>query len=110
MGTLEFTTHDEQNNSSDTGSKVPMTHDELLDYLREHEEYWTSLRAQRWAKVPAFNALRAVVELHKPWTATEDDRYWGGFRNEIGEQRCLSCDMPSAYPCPTIQAIEKELN
>jgi hypothetical protein len=37
-----------------------------------------------------FNALRAVVELHKPETPT-----W-----------CV-CDEP--YPCPTIQAIEKEL-
>lgn len=46
-------------------SREPMTYDELLDYLREHEEYWTSLRANRWAKVPAFNALRAVVELCK---------------------------------------------
>ena len=46
-------------------SRETMTYDELLDYLREHEEYWTSLRANRWAKVPAFNALRAVVELCK---------------------------------------------
>lgn len=97
-------THDEQNNSSDTGTKVPMTHDELLakidtlNYLGR-VGYISSI----------WNALRAAVELHKPWTATEDDRYWGGFRNEIGEQRCLSCDMPSAYPCPTIQAIQSAL-
>jgi len=106
MGTLEFTTHDEQNNSSDTGSKVPMTYDELLYQVRLKRD----LRLHNGIDYVAWEALRAVVELHKPWTATEDDRYWGGFRNEIGEQRCLSCDMPSAYPCPTIQAIEKELN
>lgn len=34
----------------------------FFDYLREHEEYWTSLRATRWAKVPAFNALQAVIK------------------------------------------------
>jgi hypothetical protein len=79
-----------------------MTHDELLDYLREHEEYWTSLRAQRWAKVPAFNALRAVVELHKPY-------------NDGNKLICQACALlidpwgENCYPCPTIQAIEKEL-
>jgi hypothetical protein len=35
-------------------------------------------------------ALRAVIELHK------DENGW-----------CLICNYP--YPCPTIQAIEKEL-
>ena len=73
-----------------------MNHNELLDYLREHEEYWTSLRAQRWAKVPAFNALRAVVELHKP---------------DLDGLICKECTASESewYPCDTIQAIEKEL-
>ena len=64
-----------------------MTHDELL------------------AKIDSFTccsgahelALRAVVELHKP------DKY----------KTCIECTRgisPSvAYPCPTIQAIKKEL-
>jgi hypothetical protein len=50
-------------------------------------------------------ALRAVVELHKP----SQENYTG----EIG---CVGCDVNSEYgtwqeeyPCPTIQAIEKEL-
>ena len=75
-----------------------MTHDELLDFLQEHEEYWTSLRANRWDKVPAFNALRAVVELHKP-------------TNGHDRNICLTCspEILMPYPCPTIQAIEKEL-
>ena len=57
-------------------------------------------------------ALRAVVELHKPkyWENIHDPS-WNG--NE-----CSVCftdgtlETPSAridYPCPTIQAIEKEL-
>ena len=107
-----------------------MTHDELLDYLREHEEYWTSLRAQRWAKVPAFNALRAVVELHKPFewrTQTKDPNAWDYNRNkwnkraeEITGEIVYDCSIcgekdrsgnwfPSDYPCETIQAIKKEL-
>ena len=48
-------------------------------------------------------ALRAVVELHKPIepvvpVETHDD-YWYGLCDD-----CLK-----TYPCPTIQAIEKEL-
>ena len=52
-------------------------------------------------------ALRAVVELHKPHTV------WVNFEG-IPIQDCDYCgqlnsaeDVP--YPCPTIQAIEKEL-
>ena len=71
-----------------------MTHDELLDYLREHEEYWTSLRANRWAKVPAFNALRAVVELHKPKATIR------GYRCKFDDEK---------FPCTHHQVIEKEL-
>ncbi|CAB4194247.1 hypothetical protein UFOVP1261_20 [uncultured Caudovirales phage] len=51
------------------------------------------------------NALRAVVELHKP-----DDKSYSG---EIG---CIGCGFNSEYgtleqdyPCPTIQAIEEEI-
>ena len=55
------------------------------------------------------NALRAVVELHKPWTAVEGDQYFWGFRIQLGKQVCPICGLPS-YPCPTIQAIEKELS
>jgi len=45
-----------------------------------------------------YKALRAVVELHKP--------------DKFGD--CVGCDNPLSptnwcYPCPTIQAIEKEL-
>jgi hypothetical protein len=40
-------------------------------------------------------ALRAIVELHKPF---EDSPYC---------EHC--CRMGIEYPCPTIQAIEKEL-
>ena len=51
---------------------------------------------------PAVKALRAVVELHNPIN--------------MGEA-CDCCEGPSScdvcgefYPCPTIQAIEKELS
>ena len=47
----------------------------------------------------SMRALRAVVELHKPEPLDE--------RGDV----CLTCcpDLLTLYPCPTIQAIEKEL-
>ena len=71
-----------------------MTHDELLARIKQYSD---------WAEV-AFdtsptNALRAVVELHRPvHNAYDTDYSWWG---------CLMCE--EVYPCPTIQAIEKEL-
>ena len=81
-----------------------MTHDELLERLDDlkypigdsfNEEY------------KATEALRAVVELHKPmYIETEGGEF----------QLCEDCSRRVArpgygvmYPCPTIQAIEKEL-
>ena len=74
-----------------------MTHEELLSTLNSKQ-----FMDSRTPETPYF-ALRAVVELHKPITtyddiiscyciSNEDDSHW---------------DRP--YPCPTIQAIEREL-
>ena len=68
-----------------------MTHDELL------------------AKISSFTccsgvhelALRAVVELHKPML-------WKNLVNDTDGYKCQVCE-GNSYPCPTIQAIEKEL-
>ena len=85
-------THDElQNNSSDTGIKVPMTHDELLAEINDHTDFDRGYLLGR--------ALRAVVELHKPKT--------GEFEDYNPNALCEECI--DDYPCPTIQAIEKEL-
>ena len=76
-----------------------MTHDELLDKI----SYFTDIIKSSDGSVgiavltePA-KALRAVVELHKP-----------------SKDKCWECSFPLdsiyvPYPCPTIQAIEKEL-
>jgi len=70
-----------------------MTHDELLasiEQMMNHDAIFMK------------DALRAVVELHKPelipdWVPLEyKDKYV-----------CSIC--PGFYPCKTIQAIEKEL-
>ena len=67
-----------------------MTHDELLEKIDEEGEF---LVQHFDSKPRVHSALRAVVELHKP----EGDR----------QQQCEHDK--KTYPCPTIQAIEKEL-
>lgn len=74
-----------------------MTHDELLKRIES--------LAVAWAK-PNYNAnaLRAVVELHQPAFARVD-----GVK---GPEWCYQCAEGRGYakwPCPTIQAIAKEL-
>jgi len=65
-----------------------MTHDELLAKIVNYPD--SILFAQY------YRALRAIAELHKP----------------SGGWFCDACANPNdevIYPCPTIQAIEKEL-
>jgi len=80
-----------------------MTHDELLARIQSDYEENKHFRDQ--PKWKPFAALRAVVELHKPYpaptTVSMEDGKW---------QSNIHCDdCHSVYPCPTIQAIEKEL-
>ena len=76
-----------------------MTHDKLIKYIDDstdglkHEHLFEKLLANT-------KALRAVVELHKAQEITLPNGEWGS--------NCIICDGWS-YPCPTIQAIEKEL-
>jgi hypothetical protein len=68
-----------------------MTHDELLAKLTPTQE-----RGFPSNPITVLNTLRAVVELHKP---------------ELDGLICGECTASESewYPCPTIQAIEKEL-
>ena len=78
-----------------------MTPDELLDCVKPEYAY---------GKIG--DALRAVVELHKP---TDDGLGCSYEFIECHDGTGLGCDIPRTcnqyrpYPCPTIQAIEKEL-
>jgi hypothetical protein len=70
-----------------------MTHDELLNYIDYHNYRQDT---------PSIRALRAVVELHKPESSrmpfcVECRGVWQGEIDVV------------LYPCPTIQAIEREL-
>jgi hypothetical protein len=84
-----------------------MTHDELIAYIDDstdglkHEHLFEKLLANT-------QALRAVVELHKP--KEEDGKLWCEHEvcyNHIEFLERDDCDC--SYPCPTIQAIEAEL-
>jgi len=71
-----------------------MTHDELLAKIESFNKVTTEGMERK--------ALRAVVELHKPELHQNDNL-----------EGCVQCSSFSyryvEYPCPTIQAIEKEL-
>lgn len=70
-----------------------MTHNELLAEL---DEIIKDFCARYDNSNPYYKALRAVVELHKPWPG--------------GCSHCINIEGGyMSYPCPTIQAIEKEL-
>ena len=84
-----------------------MTHDELLATIRHRKTtsllYTKELNMSAKSYLDAhLDALRAVVELHKP------------FGNAViwcDQCSCLESEGEIVfYPCPTIQAIEKELN
>ena len=69
-----------------------MTHQELLDKLAYTPHTDPNGKYM-------YRALRAIVELHKPnlipdWVPTKEK---------------FICWCAHVYPCPTIQAIEKEL-
>jgi len=79
-----------------------MTHDELIMRLWEK-------RNSLCDNLDVHFALSAVVELHKsietipPWNS---DKYIACNLCEVGTN---DGDYKLEYPCPTIQAIEKEL-
>ena len=84
-----------------------MTHDELLARVT-NQAGWTDNHVNDritvvvsdwnagWNARDNTNALRAVVELHKP-------------RDYKAGNWCIGCNADYEYPCPTIQAIEEEL-
>lgn len=72
-----------------------MTHDELLAAVQFNKQTLESSDRNS-------EALRAVMELHKPietYNMNNVHKAWF---------TCTHCN-DEVYPCPTIQAIEKEL-
>ena len=82
--------------------RCPMTHDELLAKINEPDHWFKPFLDIR-------QALRAVVELHRPVETTPPwgfDKYTACNICEVGTN---DGDYKLNYPCLTIQAIEKEL-
>jgi len=80
-----------------------MTHDELLaeiDFAIDNSKYDYDFNCFDGSHDFMLDALRAVVELHKPQEITLPNGEWG--------TNCILCD-GFDYPCQTIQAIEKRL-
>jgi hypothetical protein len=75
-----------------------MSHAELLAKVDDEGEF---LVQHFDSKPKVHSALRAVVELHKPFN------YSHHFTDKVFIY-CSTCKNHE-YPCPTIQAIEKEL-
>ena len=78
-----------------------VTHDELLIEINRRLDV-----AYYNGDPQSMRALRAVVELHKP---TEPDIYLEEDEKYLICNVCMEFDEEVKYPCPTIQAIEKEL-
>ena len=86
-----------------------MGHDELLARIKnELDGAEFDAMCNSGGQVEAVKALRAVVELHKPFEedgkilCSQEECY---YHLEFMDRDNCSC----VYPCPTIQAIEKEL-
>ena len=71
-----------------------MNHEELLSDI-ESEHFMRS----RTHRTP-YEALRAVMQLHRPQSITLPNGEWGS--------NCLQCD-GFIYPCPTVDVIAQEL-
>ena len=80
-----------------------MTHDELLERI-DYMKYPVGDSYDMNEESKAIEILRAVVELHKPKNFILQN-------GEVVEQWCTADNNQLVpYPCPTIQAIEKELD
>ena len=77
-----------------------MTHDELLASIIDYGQNGPI----DYGQIDLSKALRAVVELHKE-IPSRGANYPAHFPSAPD---CAECSLD--YPCPTIQAIEKELN
>jgi hypothetical protein len=73
-----------------------MTHDELVAVLNDYDIGLSNGMVHKDLVFATAKALRAIVELHKPFEIDREGNY-----------NCQECEWQ--YPCQTIQAIEKEL-
>lgn len=90
-----------------------MNHEELqlkIYQIDKYNEATDEQGTENWQEVDkALQALRAVVELHKPVQGSSDVEIYDYVGCDACKEWSHDGNMNVAYPCPTIQAIEKEL-
>jgi hypothetical protein len=88
-----------------------MTHDELLAKIENKLSGCNKLDCQCFEDDKPWSVICAVVELHKPMPIATGGTWSQNNFSHTFELRCSQCSKWYAqiYPCPTIQAIEKEL-
>ena len=79
-----------------------MTHDELLAVVNDYETGLSNGMVRKENVFAVAKAFRAIAELHKPETYDYNEE-------TVVVCRCQQPTTGEQYPCPTIQAIEKEL-
>ena len=82
-----------------------LTHDELLERVSEYISSECDCESCGFINGP-YKALRAVVELHKP---SGQGLGYAAYCHQCMFNHGSGEIKNHAYPCPTIQAIEKEL-
>lgn len=85
-----------------------MTHNELLAYINKEidQAAWT----KEYYPFKPLQALRAVVELHRPEWVLLKVVLQGTKPDPVAIcSHCSDEQWRKSYPCPTIQAVEKEL-
>jgi len=78
-----------------------MIYDELLAIVDDYDIGVFNGMVRKQAVEAVAQVFRAVVELHKPMAD------WR--KSPLEYDVCACCGWEVKYPCPTIQAIEKEL-
>lgn len=76
-----------------------MTHEELLAKFDDLDIAISNGFGKAETIIGCIKATRAVVELHRPSECSHG----------VGCLECGGMECATGYPCPTIQAIEKEL-
>jgi hypothetical protein len=94
-----------------TREEMVMIHDELLAKIDGYIKNVVKMVGRNnKAELGILNALRAIVEVHHPVPFKRTGNYL-----ELPSLMCFECSHSKdpkywvIYPCPTIQAIEKEL-
>jgi len=87
-----------------------MSHEELIAILDDLDIALSNGFGKASTFIACTKAVRNVIELHKPIETTPPWAYEKYFACSACEEYTNDGAYRPEYPCPTIQAIESELN